>query len=321
MENPIVNPLRLFFQGTGKQLFGIQIVNLLLTIITFGLYYPWAKAAYLKYVYRSTAYGGSHFSFEGTGKEMFAGFIKAIGILAIVYGTFLVLIYSQNTTLAFLGFLLLWAASAVFIPLVIHGMLRYRLSRTTWRGIHFGYRGNLKELMKIFARGLVFTILTFGIYGPWLTIHIRNYTVKHIRFGNVEFAYNGEGGDFFALNLKGYFLTLLTLGIYMFWWQKDLLNYWLENLRIKQGDKVIHIQSSITGGGVFSLLFVNILIIIFTLGLGTPWATVRTFKFIFDNATLSDTLNLEAIRQTEQQYQNATADELGDVMDIGVLDM
>lgn len=319
MEQTNLTPLKISFDGTGRQLFGIQVVNLLLTIVTLGLYYPWAKAAYLKYIYQSTSYGGSHFSFEGTGKEMFVGFIKAVVILAIMYGTFLSLVYSQNTTLIFLGLLLFWIGSAVLVPFVIHGTLRYRLSRTTWRGIHFGYRGDLKELMKIFARDLVFTILTLGIYGAWLTMHMRNYTTKHIRFGNVKFIYNGDGGEFFILNLKGYFLTLLTLGIYAFWWQKDLLNYWLENLRIQQGNKELHIKSSITGGGVFGLLFVNLLIIVFTLGLGAPWATVRTFKFIFDNATLSEALDVEAIRQTEHEYKNATADELGDAIDIGLL--
>lgn len=319
MENTNTLSRSLSFQGSGSQLFGIQIINLFLTMITLGLYYPWAKAAYLKYMYQSTEYGGSRFAFEGTGKEMFKGFIKAFLIIALMYAVLMGLAATQDQMLTLLGVLLFWSVGAVLYPVVIHGSLRYRMARTTWRGIYFGYRGDLKTLVKMFVRDLILTIVTFGIYGAWLVMHMRNYTIKHIRFGNVSFDYEGSGGDFLILNLKGYFLTLLTLGIYVFWWQKDLINYWLENLRIKQGDKVIHIQSSVSGSSMFGLLAVNMLIIVFTLGLGAPWATVRTFKYLFDNVTLSEPLNTAAIRQTEEEYRDATADELGDVVDIGFL--
>jgi uncharacterized membrane protein YjgN (DUF898 family) len=38
------------FYGKGSQLFAIDLLNAVLTIITLGLYYPWAKAKKLKYV-------------------------------------------------------------------------------------------------------------------------------------------------------------------------------------------------------------------------------------------------------------------------------
>ena len=34
---------RLLFHGTGGSLFGIHVVNVLLTLVTFGVYYFWAK--------------------------------------------------------------------------------------------------------------------------------------------------------------------------------------------------------------------------------------------------------------------------------------
>ena len=68
------------FYGEGAKLFGIYIVNILLTLVTLGLYYPWARAALLKYMYEESEFEGSRFTFHGTGKEMFIGFIKAIGI-------------------------------------------------------------------------------------------------------------------------------------------------------------------------------------------------------------------------------------------------
>ena len=69
---------RLEFFGKGSDYFAIMIVNWLLTLITFGFYYPLARAKRLRYVYVQTALNDERFHFSGTGKEMFRGFIKII---------------------------------------------------------------------------------------------------------------------------------------------------------------------------------------------------------------------------------------------------
>src|SRR3990167_1760278 len=101
------------------------------------------------------------------------------------------------------------------MPLAIHGSYRYRMSRTSWRGIRFGYRGNRNELIKNFFTWIFYTIITLGIYGSWLAMNLRNYLLSNVKLGNIKFKYEGNGGDYFVLNLKGYFLTIITLGIYM----------------------------------------------------------------------------------------------------------
>ena len=64
------------FNGKGSDFFGVVIVNWLLTIVTLGFYYPWAKANNLKYLYGETSLNNDPFAFHGTVKEMFKGFIK-----------------------------------------------------------------------------------------------------------------------------------------------------------------------------------------------------------------------------------------------------
>src|SRR5688572_28899538 len=76
---------QLRFLGEGGALFAIQIVNLLLMIVTLGLYYPWAKAQTLRYIYGANEFEGSTLQFHGTGAEMFKGFIKAMLIIAAIY--------------------------------------------------------------------------------------------------------------------------------------------------------------------------------------------------------------------------------------------
>ena len=77
------------FKGNGGEYFTIVIVNWLLTVITLGLYYPWAKARKLQYLYSATEFNKIPFAFHGTGREMFKGFIKAVLILTIVYGIYI----------------------------------------------------------------------------------------------------------------------------------------------------------------------------------------------------------------------------------------
>ena len=90
MENEIseLKNYKLSFNGQGKTYFGIVIINWLLTIITLGIYYPWAKAKNLQYIYGATALNNDRFAFHGTGREMFIGFIKAVVIVGILYGIF-----------------------------------------------------------------------------------------------------------------------------------------------------------------------------------------------------------------------------------------
>ncbi|MFC5682028.1 YjgN family protein [Flavobacterium sp. MAHUQ-51] len=301
------------FKGKGSDFFGIIIVNWLLTIITLGFYYPWAKAKQLQFIYSSTSLNGDAFSFHGTGKEMFKGFIKAIMIFGILYGTLFLFVYLE---MPFVGLLLFYIGLIAIFPLAIHGSYRYRMSRTSWRGIRFGYRGDRNELIKLFFKWIGLTIITLGIYGAWMTINLRTYLLGNVRFGDAEFEYDGDGGDYFVLNLKGYFLTIITLGIYGFWWQKDLFEYYVNNLTIRKGNEKINFTSTASGGDFFSLILVNLLILIFTLGLGYAWVVTRTMEFIFSNITLDGDLNLDTLMQTEENYKDATGEDLSDFLDL-----
>ena len=114
------------FHGEGSKLFGIYIVNLLLTIVTLGMYYPWAKAAILQYLYQETEFEGSRFTFHGTGKEMFIGFIKAIGIFIVIYAFLIICILSGKPFIMSIGLLMTYAAFILLIPIAIHGSTKYQ---------------------------------------------------------------------------------------------------------------------------------------------------------------------------------------------------
>lgn len=307
------------FLGTGGNLFSIYIVNAILTAITLGFYYPWAKAATLTYIYAETELEGSRFRFHGTGKEMFKGYLKAVGIFAVIYALFIWASLSKDLTIIVSVFSLVYVALFILIPIAIHGSMKYRLSRSSYRSIHFGYRGKMVDLLKKFLKGIFLTIVTLGIYSPWFTISIRKYIIENIRFGNIKFRYLGKGTDYFMVIITGYFLTLITLGIYGFWFAKDLFNYYVNNIELEQDENTIILSSTASGSGYFRLIIGNIFIVIFSLGLATPWATVRTLRFVFSNVQIIGNLNLDNIKQTEKSYTDATGEDVLDMMDIGLV--
>lgn len=311
---PTQDPHRMQFHGQGGTLFGIIIVNVLLTFITLGLYYPWARAKLLKYYYSETEFAGSRFEFLGTGREMFFGFIKALGILIVIYALFIFGAMSKNYFLMFLGYILILA----IIPFAIHGAMRYRLSRTVYRGIHFGYHGDLRELLGLFFKNILLTLVTCGIYSAWLEVNLHTYVQNNIRLGNAKVKFQAEGVDLFVIYLVGYLLTIVTLGIYAFWWVTDIHKFYINHTSIVQDDKEYPVTTNITGWNFFKLSFVNALIIVFTLGIGLAWVRVRTMRFYLENIEIPAGFDVNGLIQTEGDYKDATGDDMLSMMDLNL---
>ena len=146
---------RLFFHGSGGSLFGIYVVNVLFTLVTLGVYYFWAKVRVRKYVLSQSEIEGDRFAYHGTGRELLIGFLKAmlffvvpVIVLAVVRDVLDVWI-GLKVLAGLLGYLLL----VVFIPLATVGARRYRLSRSSWRGIRFSCRGRARDFVRIFVVG------------------------------------------------------------------------------------------------------------------------------------------------------------------------
>ena len=304
----------LAFYGKGSEYFKIQIVNTILKILTLGLYYPWAKEKNLKYLYSKNTFEDTPFVFSGTGKEMFKGYIKALIILAVIYGIFFYLFTNDHPGWALL---VLYGGLLSILPLAIHGSYRYRMAKTSWKGIRFGYTGDRGELVGLFFKGVIFTFLTLGIYSAWFTNNLRRYLLSNVKVGNARFTYSGDGTDYFIMNLKGYFLTVITFGIYMFWWQKDQFEFFVNNLRLEQGDDAVFFRSKATGGGFAGLMIVNFLILIFTLGLGYAWVVTRTLEFVMNNIEAQGYYSFEELLQSEKDYSDATGDDMTDLLDFG----
>lgn len=301
------------FKGNGGEYFVIAIINWLLTTITLSLYYPWAKEKKLKYYYSSTLFNGDRFSFTGTGKEMFVGYIKTLIIFGVLFGGFYSMFFMGYHVFAVI---FLYLGFFVLVPFAVHGSMRYRMSRTSWRGIRFGYKGVRNDLLANYIKWSFLTLITLGIYGFWMQVKLQKYLISNVKVGDASFDFNGKVGEFVKVVLLGYLLTIITLGIYVFWWENNMRKYYIENMVIEKDDTKIELKWNATGLDMFVLLIVNSFIILFTLGIGFAWVEVRTAKFMLENIGFQGNIDLDALAQKQDQYRDATGEDMSDFMDI-----
>ncbi len=79
---PRAESLPVRFTASGSEYFRIWISNLLLTLLTLGLYLPWAKVRKPRYFYGNTWVGDHAFDFHGDPKRMLRGTLL-VGLMFI----------------------------------------------------------------------------------------------------------------------------------------------------------------------------------------------------------------------------------------------
>ena len=122
------------FDGSGFEYFKIWIVNILLTIITLGLYYPWAKVRNRRYFCANSVLEGRNFEYHATGKQLFIGYLIAMGL-------FLTFIIIQNISPVGSGLVVLVFILA--LPWIIWRSLKFNMRMTSFSNVRFGFDGVL----------------------------------------------------------------------------------------------------------------------------------------------------------------------------------
>lgn len=317
-DTPAIN--KLTFHGNGGTLFGIQFVNFLLGIITLGFYRFWGKARVRKYLYSQLELMDARFTYFGTGKELFIGWLKGMGIIIFGYLVINLLQYSlvnvlKGVHMAFMG--VFYVAFLALLGFAKVGCARYRLSRSSWRGIRLSFRGTFREGIWLHVWGNLAVLLTLGMFYPFLQTRLRAYWFNNSNYGNTPFSYDGKGKDLFMPFLFAVLLALLTFGITFFWFMARLERYHWEHTKFPG----MTFKSTVTGGALFHLIVGNILLFIFTIGIATPWVVTRTMNFRCKYLAFNGLPAFEKISQDAKAAQ-AAGEGVADYLDIdgGIFD-
>ncbi|TDQ27314.1 uncharacterized membrane protein YjgN (DUF898 family) [Phyllobacterium brassicacearum] len=199
---------RFVFSGTTKEYFGIWIVNVLLTIVTFGIYSAWAKVRRNRYLYGNTALADGRFDYHARPIQILIGQIIVIGFL-ILYNVLLSFAPAVGLVLA--------VVFAIGIPWLIARGLRFNARVTSYRNVRFDFAGRYWGAAKAFFLGPVIAAITLGICAPIASRWMLQYTLGNLSYGGRKFSVDPSLSDIFRVWWLCVFLAIggaFILGIF-----------------------------------------------------------------------------------------------------------
>ena len=302
------------YHGDGTEFFVLLLKNIVLTVLTLGIYAAWAKTERRKYIWSHTELHGQRLVYTGTGKEVFIAYLKLLAFY-IVFGA--VPLVVRRTVSEKAGTVVQVALALVLIfiiPFAIYWSRAYLLSRTHWRGIRFGLaREGTNRYASTFILGYFLTLLTLGFYGPFWTNKLHGIMTSNTRFGSEPFRYDGRGSELFFIMLKGVLLSIITLGIYSFWMQAELSRYYLSHTEFSGARG----HSEITGGFLFKVFLLHLFGTTLTLGLAFPWIATYTLREVLTRVSFHGHIDFAAITQRAARA-DAGGEALADALDVGL---
>ncbi|MBK67970.1 MAG: hypothetical protein CMP22_07560 [Rickettsiales bacterium] len=168
------------YTGTGGEIFKIWIINILLSIVTLGIYSFWGKTKMRRYLASVLSIGGSRLEYTGTGKEIFMGFIKVFPLFAVAIG---LVIFLQNPIVT----LVVYAGLGFLALAGIYAGLKYKASRTTWRGIRAKVEGSIFKYALFRIKWLFLRAVSFGLLIPRADLRVTEYVYNNAYIGDAKF--------------------------------------------------------------------------------------------------------------------------------------
>lgn len=349
------------FHGNWQDFARIAFPNLLLTIVTLGIYRFWATKRERDYLWAQTEFIDERLEWTGTGLELFIGFLLVFFLILLPFGLIQFISQAaifQGNEIAAIAiqialFLLIFYLSGV----AFYRALRYRLSRTYWRGIRGGsndpgFQYGLSYIWKTLAGALPL----FLMY-PWASMSLWNERWSKMSFGPYDFhsdgdwtklmkrymlfylvpfllivfgagigiyvAANGDGPDNFGIGgglLIGAFVIVLLLGLYIFLPVAALL-YYSKFYRIAVNNlRLGELEFEFTARSADWILFwlANMAIIFCTLGIGYIFLPYRNWTFFVRHMEAYGKVDLDAMTQSSTT-RAGHGEGLLDAFDVGAI--
>ncbi|MFE0014636.1 YjgN family protein [Mesorhizobium sp. NPDC059054] len=331
---------RFSFKGQAGEYFGIWIVNVLLTIITLGIYSAWAKVRRQRYFYGNTYLAGSSFEYHAKPKQILIGRIIVIVIL-IVYNVLLNLFPIVGLLFA-LGFFLA-------IPWFIMRGLRFNARVTSYRNVRLNFNGSYWGAFRAFILSSVVAGLSLGILAPFASRWSWCYLLDNLTYGDRPISSNPRIGDLYkpwwlsailtvvglavivfvvaaigsaygAFEAPGSIMSVVPLGLLV----GLFLVYSLPVLLYKAGVRNVVLNATVldhrhcfmseVGRWRYAWIAItNFLATIFTLGLARPWAAVRMARYLADHTGLHVVGSLDNYLSTVRDTGSAVGAEFMDI--------
>jgi uncharacterized membrane protein YjgN (DUF898 family) len=334
---------RFAFSARGSEYFRIWIVNLLLSIITLGIYSAWAKVRRLRYFYDNTTVAGSSFEYHGNPIAILKGRIAAVVLLFVYHTAF--------NIGPLLGLLAL-AAMGLAVPWLIWRSLQFKLYNSSYRGIRFGLRGSAGAAYKTYLLWPALSVLSLYLLAPFAHQRIKRFQHNESRFGATHFSFHASPGGFYKAYLLGmgiwlagfvailllfggtiaalasagqtgtddggglaFFLMVLSVYVWSFL-ALPLFFTLLQNLiwnNTRLGEH--RFASDMRWRSMMFIMATNVVGIVCTLGLYTPFAQVRLMRCRIEAMSLHPAGGLDEFIASSESAGSAAGEGMTDLLD------
>ena len=191
-----LTPSRPVYDGRLGELYAIYLRHLVLMLLTLGWSRFWGRTRIRRYVWNHLSVLGDRFEYRGRGRELLIGFLLALLLVAawggLMYAMW-VYVFHEKPFASF-GLFDIFSLSVALIgfPLAYVGHyagLRYKLTRTRWRGIRCGMAGSAWHY------GAIATFLSFAnamtgyLLTPVVSVNLARPRISNARVGTLPLAY------------------------------------------------------------------------------------------------------------------------------------
>lgn len=216
---------RLVENGHFGELFVLFIINILLGIVTLGIYRFWGKTRIRKYIWSRASFRGERFEYSGTGMELFVGFLFAFLIFGPPFIGFYAWIYfdppPQNPNpqdpAVMQRLLEIYSVAFVLVILAFYFMhvatfaaYRYRVSRTQWRGIRGSVAGSAWTYGFMGFGLSMLNGLSLYWTKPWADTVLLKYRLNQTTIGSAPLACDIAAGKLYPSFAAAWVITMVA---------------------------------------------------------------------------------------------------------------
>lgn len=332
------------FRGSAGEYFGIWIVNILLTIITVGIYSAWAKVRRNRYFYGNSFVDGHSFDYHAKGLQIFIG-------RAIVFGY--IIAYNVLLTVSPIAGGILALLMLVLLPWIVMRSLRFNARVTSYRNIRFDFIGKTGgAFFAIIVGGLV-SFFSLGILAPFASRWLYRYIFNNLRYGDRTFETDPKIGALYRVWLPAFLLMIVgaavgaVVGIFGYYGAEGLEDATAEPemrlilaiygalipafllwgiaaifYRIGVRNVVMNATRFDTRHSLFSdlgrlryfwIVVSNLVVSVVTFGLMRPWAAVREHRYVIEHSGIVVDGELDDVISSMQASGSAVTAEYLDL--------
>jgi uncharacterized membrane protein YjgN (DUF898 family) len=197
-----------------------------------------------------------------------------------------------------------------------YGAYAYLVNNTSYRSIRFHAKHEAhKAYIATVLKGSVLSLLTLGIYYPFMSCELARIKWNNTSFGNRKFSYRAKNSDYASLWFKGLFLTIITLGIFSPWFMVSMHDFNMRNIRYPGA----RFSTMATGSDYFFLQLKTVFFLVISLGLATPYILNMNLAFYIRNLSMKGDINFDEIIQDKKSVKDQSFhDSVASILDVDV---